>query len=142
MSSSTTTTSPPRRRSRLDVTQADGLISNRPDHNTPPHHRPAPTRYRAHSLVAAPALDDNSILHLLRDHDLALARRAQGVHHDIVREHVELLLVLALDVGVPGETDEVDEPGFADVRGDVFGGDLGVSERGTGTGRPREGGGR
>lgn len=33
-------------------------------------------------------------------------------------------MVFALDVGSSGETDKVDQPGFTDVRGDVFGGDL------------------
>jgi hypothetical protein len=121
-------------------TKADGGGSVDFSIRSPPAHFPLhhtalePEPDRSPSLFPTPALDDNSILHLLRDHDLALSRCAQSVHHDIVGEHVELLLVLALDVGVAGETDEVDESRFADIRGDVFGGDLGCQHGFNGTG--------
>lgn len=78
-----------------------------------------------HSLRSLCPTDDNRIINLLTDHHAALPTRPQGIHHDIVTEHIELLLVLALNVGGASQADEVDKSGFTDVRGDVFGCDLG-----------------
>jgi hypothetical protein len=50
-------------------------------------------------------VDDDRVLVLFRDEDGALAGSAERVDHDVVRENVELLLVLALDVGGTGDAD-------------------------------------
>jgi hypothetical protein len=51
--------------------------------------------------------DDDGLLQLLRDQYGSLAGRAEGVDHDLVREDIELLLVLALHVLFAGQTDAV-----------------------------------
>ena len=58
-------------------------------------------------LALISVLDDDGILQLLRDEYGALAGRTEGVNHDVVREHVELLLLLALDVRLARESDAV-----------------------------------
>lgn len=55
--------------------------------------------------TAVTGVDDDRVLVLFRDEDGALAGSAERVDHDVVREDVELLLVLALDVGGTGDTD-------------------------------------
>ena len=76
------------------------------------------------SLSPLAATDDDGIIHLLADQDATFPRSSERVDHDIIRKNVELLLVLALDVGGAGETDKVDQSGFTDIGGDVFGSDL------------------
>ena len=54
-----------------------------------------------------PVLDDDRLLELLGDEHCRLARGTQRIDHDVVREHIKLLLLLALDLCITGEADAV-----------------------------------
>lgn len=71
-------------------------------------------------LLSTPALYHDCVVHLLADHDLALPARPEGVDHDVIAEHVKLLLILALDICIAGKANEVDQPGSADVGGYIL----------------------
>ena len=80
-------------------------------------------RVEDHNVVPAVGLldRDGEVLLLGRDHARA-ARRAQRVAEDLVRDDVELLLVLALDVGRAREARQVGDPGAVDERRDLLAG--------------------
>ena len=77
-------------------------------------------------LPLVPTSHNNGILNLLRDHHTTLSRSSQSIDHNVIRQNIELLLVIARGVRLARQTDEVDQPGFPDVRCDVFGRDLQV----------------
>ena len=54
-------------------------------------------------------VNDDRIVQFFRDEHGRLARGAQGIDHDIVREDVELLLFLALDVHLARQADTIDK---------------------------------
>jgi hypothetical protein len=55
--------------------------------------------------VGAPVLllDDDRVLEFLRDKDSGLAGRSQGVDHNVIRQNIELLLLLSLYISLSGE---------------------------------------
>ena len=56
-------------------------------------------------LALVRIVDDHRLVKLLRHKHRRPARRAQGVDHDVVREHIELLLLLALHVRLARQAD-------------------------------------
>ena len=58
-------------------------------------------------LALVAFVDEDRLLVLLRDEHGRLARRAQRVDHDVVREHVELLLLLPLNVRLARHADPI-----------------------------------
>lgn len=80
----------------------------------------APVEWVKHDAVLPLVfiLDDHRVFEFLRDEHCGLSGGAEGVDHDIVREHVELLLLFALDVGVacqPNAADDNDIRSWSDV---------------------------
>lgn len=91
-------------------------------------------------------LDNHCVLELLRDEDGRLPRRAQGIDHDVIRKHVELLLLFTLDICLASKPNavrvnqhsihyarnnegvQIDQPCFADIRRDKLGRELDSSE--------------
>jgi len=73
--------------------------------------------------------EDDGFFFLFGDEDAAFARGAHGADEEVVPDDVELLLVVAGDVGGAGEAGQVDERGASDVVGYGFEGELeGVAE--------------
>lgn len=72
--------------------------------------------------------DDDGLIYLLADQHTTFPGGTKSIDHDIIRQHVELLLIFALNVDGPGDTDEIDESGFAHVGRDVFRRDLSQRE--------------
>ena len=53
-------------------------------------------------------LDDDGLLVLLRHEHRGLARRAKSIYHDVVRQHIELLLIFALDIRLSSQANPRD----------------------------------
>lgn len=58
------------------------------------------------ALVAL--LHNNGVLQLFGNKDCGFARCAEGIHHDIIGQDIQLLLLFALDIGLTGQTDAVE----------------------------------
>ena len=56
-------------------------------------------------LSSMSLLDDDRVVELLGDEHGCLAGRPEGINHDVVGKDVELLLLLALHIGLTGESD-------------------------------------
>jgi hypothetical protein len=56
-------------------------------------------------LSLVPVFDNDSVIEFFRDEHGRLARRAQGVDHDVIRQDVELFLLFTLDVRLARGTD-------------------------------------
>jgi hypothetical protein len=87
-------------------------------------------------------LDDDSFLVFFRDEHRGLSGGAEGVDHDVIGEDVKFLLFLALDIGLPCQTDsmlrmyqiacgglgsmdiQIDKSSFANISCDELGCDL------------------
>ena len=73
--------------------------------------------------------DRDDVLVFLRPHHADPAGVVEALLDGLVGEHVELLLLLALDVPAPARAEDVDQPGAADRRRDDLGGQRDVVEQ-------------
>jgi hypothetical protein len=72
-----------------------------------------------HNAVFTPVLllDDDGLFVLLGDEHSGPPGCTKGIYHDIVREHIEFLLLFTLDVGLSGKTDPNLEASVEQVQG-------------------------
>lgn len=94
------------------------------EYNTAALSAPLPWFSVKYVLSTLGVTNDDSLIDLLRNHDATFPTSPQGVHHDIITEHIQFLLIFTLNIGSSGQSNEIDEPSFTDVGCDVFRCDL------------------
>ena len=87
---------------------ADNLVNTKdsPDIHTSIDIAATVERIKDDAVFAlVPVVNDDRMFVLFRHEHCGLPGRAQRVDHDVIREHIQLFLFLALHIGLASETD-------------------------------------